>query len=145
MKRLFSHAALVLVLDQLSKWWIRHTMSLGESHDFLPFFSLTYIENHGAAFGLFEGRAWLLILVTCLVLGLLFYYYRLEKDKHMLLDLSTAWIASGAIGNLIDRLYKQSVTDMFNLHWWPVFNIADIAVTVGCLMLGIYILRYSEH
>lgn len=132
---------LVLVLDQLSKWWIRSNFFLGESKFFIEgIFSLTYIENRGAAFGLGEGNAIFFVLMAVLVSFGLIYYYKKTKYSFNLC-LSTGLILGGAWGNLIDRVMKASVTDMFNFQVWPVFNVADIAVCLGCFFLVLHIFK----
>jgi signal peptidase II len=137
--------ALVLVLDQLTKWLVRTHFLLGESYDVIDgIFSITYIENKGAAFGLGEGNAFVFILVAVLVSVIMIYYYK-KQEKNFWLSLGVSLILSGAWGNLIDRVMKSSVTDMFNFHIWPVFNIADIAVCLGCLFLIIYVFKEPNH
>ena len=137
--------ALVLVLDQLTKWLVRAHFLLGESYDVIDgIFSITYIENKGAAFGLGEGNAFVFILVAVLVSVIMIYYYK-KQEKNFWLSLGVSLILSGAWGNLIDRVMKSSVTDMFNFHIWPVFNIADIAVCLGCLFLIIYVFKEPNH
>ena len=137
--------ALVLVLDQLTKWLVRTHFLLGESCDVIDgIFSITYIENKGAAFGLGEGNAFVFILVAVLVSVIMIYYYK-KQEKNFWLSLGVSLILSGAWGNLIDRVMKSSVTDMFNFHIWPVFNIADIAVCLGCLFLIIYVFKEPNH
>ena len=137
--------ALVLVLDQLTKWLVRTHFRLGESYDVIDgIFSITYIENQGAAFGLGEGNAFVFILVAVLVSVIMIYYYK-KQEKNFWLSLGVSLILSGAWGNLIDRVMKSSVTDMFNFHIWPVFNIADIAVCLGCLFLIIYVFKEPNH
>ena len=137
--------ALVLVLDQLTKWLVRTHFLLGESYDVIDgIFSMTYIENKGAAFGLGEGNAFVFILVAVLVSVIMIYYYK-KQEKNFWLSLGVSLILSGAWGNLIDRVMKSSVTDMFNFHIWPVFNIADIAVCLGCLFLIIYVFKEPNH
>ena len=133
--------ALVLVLDQLTKWLVRTHFLLGESYDVIDgIFSITYIENKGAAFGLGEGNAFVFILVAVLVSVIMIYYYK-KQEKNFWLSLGVSLILSGAWGNLIDRVMKSSVTDMFNFHIWPVFNIADIAVCLGCFFFILYIFK----
>lgn len=133
--------ALVLLLDQLTKWLVRGHFLLGESYDVIDgVFSITYIENKGAAFGLGEGNAFVFVLVAIIVSGVMIYYYK-SQEKNFWLSLGVSLILSGAWGNLIDRVMKGSVTDMFNFHIWPVFNIADIAVCLGCFFFILYIFK----
>lgn len=133
--------ALVLFLDQLTKWLVRAHFLLGESYDVIEgAFSITYIENKGAAFGLGEGNAFVFVLVAIIVSVVMIYYYK-GQEKNFWLSLGASLILSGAWGNLIDRVMKGSVTDMFNFHIWPVFNIADIAVCLGCFFFILYIFK----
>lgn len=132
---------LVVVLDQWTKWLIRSNFTLGESQFLLEgIFSLTYIENRGAAFGLGQGNALLFAIVAVLVSIAMVYYYKKTKNSFAL-SLSTGLILGGAWGNLIDRVIKGSVTDMFNFQIWPVFNVADVAVCIGCLFLVFHIFK----
>lgn len=132
---------LVLLLDQLTKWLVRGHFLLGESYDVIEgVFSITYIENKGAAFGLGEGNAFVFVLVAIIVSVVMIYYYK-GQEKNFWLSLGASLILSGAWGNLIDRVMKGSVTDMFNFHIWPVFNIADIAVCLGCFFFILYIFK----
>lgn len=133
--------ALVLFLDQLTKWLVRAHFLLGESYDVIEgVFSITYIENKGAAFGLGEGNAFIFVLMAIIVSVVIIYYYK-RQEKNFCLSLGVSLILSGAWGNLIDRVMKGSVTDMFNFHIWPVFNIADIAVCLGCFFFILYIFK----
>lgn len=133
--------ALVLFLDQLTKWLVRAHFLLGESYDVIEgVFSITYIENKGAAFGLGEGNAFIFVLMAIIVSVVMIYYYK-GQEKNFWLSLGVSLILSGAWGNLIDRVMKGSVTDMFNFHIWPVFNIADIAVCLGCFFFILYIFK----
>ncbi|MDO5742713.1 MAG: signal peptidase II, partial [Vagococcus sp.] len=91
------------------------------------------------------GQTWPLIFVTLVALAMIIYLYHIQEEKELSFIWATSLISAGAIGNLIDRVYKQSVTDMFDLHFWPIFNIADVAITVGCLLFAYYFIRYSER
>lgn len=105
------------------------------------FFSLTYVENRGAAFGFLQGAKWLFIILTIIICVLCaVYYVRLKREnKYKLTRAAIVLICSGAIGNLIDRLFRGYVVDMFNFYIfgfdYPVFNFADICVCIGALLL----------
>lgn len=129
----------VLILDQLSKFYIDSTFALYESVTVWEnFFHITYLRNKGAAFGLMAGSPWrvpLLIGVALIAaLGIIWYISRLEP-RQKLLRLALALIFSGAVGNLIDRIRLGEVIDFIDVHWyrhhWPAFNIADSAITIG--------------
>lgn len=136
---------LVIILDQLSKLWIVGNFSLYESQQVISgFFNLTYLTNTGAAFGILAGKAtwWrqaFFIGVAVVALGFIIYMYRRLKDESVWYEVALAFIAGGAIGNLIDRVRLGSVVDFLDVyvgrHHWPAFNIADSAITVGVTIL----------
>jgi signal peptidase II len=139
-------AAATLILDQCSKLAVRTHLALGESMPVLdPVLQLTYIENRGAAFGILEGKSLFFVAVTLAVLAFLVVYVYKEASNSRLAAYGTALVVGGALGNLIDRIMKGSVTDMFDLRVWPIFNVADIAVCVGFGLLVIYLLFYSDR
>ena len=147
MKVIFPYilAVFVLGLDQWSKYLVRASMQMGESIPIMDsIFHLTYIENEGVAFGLFSGHTNIFVLVSILVLiGLLIFVWK-ESSQSLLLHYGAALVVSGALGNIIDRAMKASVTDMFDFRIWPIFNIADIAVCVGFVLLVLYLFFSSE-
>ncbi|TXH94688.1 MAG: lipoprotein signal peptidase [Rheinheimera sp.] len=136
-------ALLVLVADQLSKIWVLQNFTLGESIQLLPVFNFTYARNYGAAFS-FLGDAggwqrWLFtaiaIVVTCV---LSVWLSRLQRSQ-LKLSLALVLIIAGAIGNLIDRSLYGYVVDFLHVYYqqwhYPVFNIADCAITIGAGLL----------
>jgi signal peptidase II len=134
-------AALVVVLDQLSKLWVNTNRPQTE---LLPgFLDLVYVKNTGAIFGLFHSHAELFmalgIAVSVIILVFL-HYFPPATNVGMV---SFALILGGAVGNLIDRLRFGYVIDFLSIHlqglfYWPAFNIADAALTVGAFMLIYY-------
>ncbi len=89
------------------------------------------VMNTGIAFGLFEGNNFLWIIVSLIVIGVLIYYYKKEKDIRLALML----ILSGAVGNLIDRILYNGVIDFIDFGFWPAFNLADAYNTIGVVMI----------
>ncbi len=137
--------ALILILDYLLKFLIRETMYCGQSVEIIEdFFSITYVQNRGAAFSLFSGREILIILVPALALCFAVWYMENHKDDHWTLLLAMELIISGGFGNLIDRLRFGFVTDMFDFNFWPVFNVADIAICVGCGFLVLFMFVFDK-
>lgn len=138
----FFISALIVVIDQLSKVAVRANMYVGESISVIgDFFRLTHIENYGAAFSLLSGYRLFLILVPVVAIIVAVWYLHSHKDEHWMMASSVVVIIAGGIGNLIDRIAFGKVTDMFDFSIFPpVFNVADIAVTLGCVMLIIYVL-----
>ncbi len=134
-----------VLLDQATKLHILQTMRLHESILIIPdFFSLTYIRNPGAAFGLFASssewfRSVFIGLASLFALILLWtIFFRLPEDD-WIGQLSVAGILGGAVGNLIDRLRYGEVIDFLDFYigryHWPAFNVADAAITVGVVFL----------
>lgn len=111
--------------------------------------SFTYVENRGAAFGMMTGKQIFLIVVTIVALIYLIYkYYKdVRKSKDKLLKAGFILIISGAIGNLIDRIFLGYVIDFIKLEFidFPVFNFADIYVSIGCIIISFYILFKHEE
>ena len=141
---------LIVLADQISKIVVRANMALGESIDVIEgFFALTYYNNDGAAFSSFRGQRILLIVVSviAIVLTLIFLWKNKKTAKgkgYYIYATSLAMICGGGIGNLIDRALFGSVTDMLSFSIFPpIFNVADIGVTVGCGLLIIYILLFE--
>ena len=136
----------VLILDQGSKYLVRTHMELWQSIDVLGrFFSITYIENPGAAFGIFANQTIFFVLLTFVILVVILLFYRKINAKNPRTGVALAVITGGAIGNLIDRMVKGTVTDMFNFHFWPIFNVADIALVLGLLYVGYRLIRNGEE
>jgi signal peptidase II len=125
----------ILLLDQLSKAVVRAFLPIG--HSFPPDtpIRLTHVTNTGAAFGLFQGSGTVLTVVALVGVVLLLLYYRSFGLRHPLLRVSLALQLGGALGNLTDRLRQGYVTDFIDLRVWPIFNLADSAITIGAFLL----------
>lgn len=132
---------LILGIDVLTKIWARgELMEIGTIPLWEEVFHLTYVENRGIAFGMFGGGRIFFIVITLMVLLLLLWYYRKSEGKTHWLKCGTSLVVSGALGNLVDRIFRGFVVDFldFRLIDFPVFNIADIAVCVGAVLLVIH-------
>lgn len=136
-------SGLALLLDQLSKIWIDTSMSLYQSIPVFPGFSITYAHNYGAAFSfLSDAGGWqrwfFAVLALSISTGLVIWLKRL-KPEETLVAISLSLILGGAIGNLIDRVIYGYVIDFLDVYYqsyhWPVFNIADSAITVGVAIM----------
>lgn len=136
-------AAALLVIDQITKYLVVSHFSMGESIPLIPgIINLTYIHNRGAAFGVFQNQTipFILITVFALVLGVWVLYKRYFNNSIM--DWAILLIISGGAGNLIDRVFRQgNVVDFIETAFmeFPIFNIADCAVTVGAILMVIYL------
>ncbi len=133
--------ALVVALDQWTKHLIQANMELESTIPLVDqVFHITYIHNTGAAFSLFQDKTGFLIVMQLIVIAVvLVYLIKKKKKEHWSFLLSLSLIASGGIGNLIDRAGKGYVVDFLDFRFWPVFNVADISVCVGCGLLILYI------
>ena len=128
----FLVAFLVLVLDQLTKYYVVTHFYVGESVPVLEnIFHWTYILNPGAAFGMLEGSRWLFVLIALIVLAGLYYFKDEIKEGGWRFQYGAALFGGGAIGNLLDRMRSGLVVDFFDFRIWPIFNVADIAICVG--------------
>lgn len=141
----------IILLDQLSKFIVDRTMPLNHSVPVIEnLFSLTYIRNTGAAFGILAGSAAsfrlpFLIFFSLLAIGLIgMMLRRLSESKKGLITALT-FILGGAIGNLIDRVVYGEVIDFLDFYWhrfhWPAFNFADSFITVGVMITFYYLVR----
>ena len=127
----------IILLDQISKIAVRSFMTEGQSISVIKgFFSIAYVENRGVAFGLLSKHEWVVIALQLIVVIVVLILFLKMRGKSRLFDFALAIILAGGIGNIIDRLIKGSVTDMLSFSIFPpVFNVADIGVTVGCALI----------
>ena len=140
-------AGALLGLDQWVKRWVSLHIPLGEARPFLPgLVELRTVHNYGAAWSSFSGMRWMLLAVTgAIVLAILFLLAR-RIVRHPLGVLGCCLIVSGGLGNILDRLRLGYVVDMFSRQFmdFPVFNVADICINIGCVLALIYYLFFYE-
>ncbi len=128
--------ALVLGIDQLSKYIIRTTFQPNESLPVIKsIFHLTYIHNPGAAFGILAYKTPVFVGVTLLVVLIILAAYHYLTPERVYLRLALAMMLGGALGNLLDRLRFGYVIDFLDFRIWPVFNLADMAIVGGVILL----------
>jgi len=132
--------AIAIILDQITKNIITTSMSIGETIPVIEnVFHITYFRNTGAAFGILQGQTLILTIVPIiLIVAILVFLTMKVKENHVVLSLGLALICAGGIGNLIDRLRFGAVIDFFDFRVFPIFNIADSCVVVGCGLLIVY-------
>jgi signal peptidase II len=136
--------ALVLVLDQGSKWWISSTFAPGESQALIDgMLWLTYVHNQGAAFSIMQGKLLFFILASALVVAGISIWAAIYRPGPWL-ALITGLLAGGAAGNLLDRIRLSYVIDFLDLHWWPIFNVADMAIVCGGFLLAWHVYRMER-
>lgn len=128
-------AFIVLLIDQLTKLWALAGLEWDRPLPVIPgYFYLTLTPNTGIAFGMLSGRGWLTIPLTLVVAGgLILYQLRARPSRGI--SLLTGMLLGGALGNFVDRLRHGFVVDMFDFVIWPVFNVADVAITVSLVGL----------
>ena len=135
-------AAIVVLLDQLTKTLILRTMAIGDSHTITSFFNIVHWRNTGAAFSFLHASSgwqrWLFVGLAALASVFIVWMLRRHGGQRLFAT-ALALILGGAIGNVIDRLLHGSVVDFVQLHWnglaFPAFNVADSAITVGAGLL----------
>ena len=140
----FSVVTIILVvLDQLSKYiTLEYLKPIGKYEVIKGIFDLTYVENRGAAFGILQNQRWVFIALTVLITIAIIVYKFKSKPQSKLLNTSLCLIVSGAVGNLIDRVFRGYVVDMLEVTFisYPVFNVADCFVVIGAVLLSVYIM-----
>lgn len=132
-----SLASLGFFVDQLTKYFVRKHMAVGELREFFGLVKLHHVHNTGIAFGLFKGAGVVVIAATAIIaLGVFVYVLRLPAMRWSIL-IAAAGIAGGAAGNLLDRLRLSFVTDFLEVPHWPTFNVADCLIVVGVIWIAL--------
>lgn len=141
-------AAVLIAVDQLIKAWTVANIELDTVEPFIPgFMSLAYLRNYGAAWSILQNQQWFFTIVTiAAVTGLIWYYVKQIKGNLWTL-FSLALMIAGALGNFIDRIRLGYVVDMFHLDFisFPVFNVADMCLSVGVGILFICIMKEESN
>ncbi|NLK21011.1 MAG: signal peptidase II [Epulopiscium sp.] len=140
----------LVIIDQVTKYAaLNHLKSINTFPIFENIFHLTFVENKGAAFGILQNKRWFFVVITLIILlGIIYYYIHLPKEKSFkVIRFCLMLISGGAIGNLIDRLRLGFVIDFFDFRLinFPVFNIADICVVIGTLLLSLMMFFTSNE
>jgi signal peptidase II len=132
-----------VLLDQLTKLLAYKNLLLNQSVPLIKgIFHLTLVYNRGGAFGILKNQTQLFIFTSIFAIILIVLSLKKNKyKKHFLYSVSLSFILGGALGNLIDRVTLGYVIDFLDLHIWPVFNVADSAITIGAVLLGWAILK----
>ncbi len=146
---------LVLGLDQLTKLWVASVLPLWSSKTVIPgFFNLVHVLNKGAAFGFLHDldaawRPYVFLAVTALAVVLIMHLLRTVPREDKVLFTALGLILGGALGNLIDRIRLGEVIDFLDFHigqyHWPAFNIADVAISFGSVLLLVSVYRNRRY
>ncbi|MGE7997187.1 signal peptidase II [Lysinibacillus sp. NPDC093190] len=148
MYKYYGLAAFVVILDQWTKWLIVKNMEFGERISVWdPWFGILSHRNRGAAWGMLEGQMWLFSIVTIGVICAILYFYHKEAKGKPIFQVGLMLLLGGAVGNFIDRIFRGEVVDFVNVlipvinYDFPIFNIADAALTfaVVILMIGLIV------
>lgn len=138
-------AAVLIAVDQITKYIALTRLKPVENVTFIKgFMDFTFVENRGAAFGILNGKVWLLLIVAVVICAAIIYAMRKMPDtkEYKWLKWTLMLILAGAVGNVIDRLFRGYVVDFFEFTFisWPVFNMADIYVVVGTVLMAFIVL-----
>lgn len=141
--------SVLIGLDQFTKYLALEKLKpLGSISVIDNIFSFTFVENRGAAFGIFQGRTTILSIITVVIIICIIYFYmKLPKAKvYNWVKFSLILIISGAVGNLIDRIRQGYVIDFFHATFinFPVFNMADIYVVVGAILMTVIVIFFIK-
>lgn len=137
--------AVVVGADQLLKQWITGNIQLGQAHSIIPgVLSLNNLHNSGAAWSSFEGKTWFFYVVTLIALAIILplMIKAIHHKTSLIYYTGLVLMLAGTIGNFIDRVRQGFVVDMFQLDFinFPIFNIADLALTIGVALLFIFVI-----
>ncbi len=135
---------LIVVVDQITKAIVLNRLGpdgdLNQVKIIPGFLRVIFVENTGAAFGMFQGKSPVLTVLALVVIGFLLVYFRRSIANSLWLAVALGLQLGGALGNVIDRFRHGFVVDFINVPKWPTFNVADSAITVGVFMLGFFLL-----
>lgn len=133
------------LFDQITKILIQKYFLFGESIPVIEgIFHITVTHNKGAAFGFFKNQTLALIIISVAALALFPFIYRISGKNNKMVGVCLGLIAGGACGNLMDRLRFGYVFDFLDFRIWPVFNVADAAITIGAVMLAICLIKRKQ-
>ena len=125
----------LVILDQLTKFYF-----FGKNIYVFNFFSFRYVPNTGSSFGFFSGNNLIFIFITVFIIGVILFYYSREKNFNFAFD----FLLAGGFGNLMDRTFRGYVVDFIDFKFWYVFNLADLFITLGVLLLLYYSIKEKD-
>ncbi len=136
----------LVALDQIIKYFVTvYLQPVGSVNVIDNLLSLTYVENRGVAFGMFSDMRWIFVVLTTVMLAIIIFYMFKKRPNGKFFYICAGMIIGGGIGNLIDRVLYGYVIDYLSLSFFsPVCNFADYCITIGTVLLMIYILFFSD-
>ena len=130
---------ILLIIDQYSKFIVHGTLNVGDTIPIIDnFFNLTYVQNRGVAFGLFQGKIDIVSILALIAIGLILFYFCKNFKKISFLErIAYTMIFAGEVGNMIDRLFRNFVIDMLDFRgiWSFIFNFADVWINIGVILI----------
>ena len=146
---------LLVVLDQFTKWLVIQYIQLGEAIPIIPgFFDLVHVLNRGASFGMLNRgdiswQRWFFIGISLCAMGVIVFMTRMSRPDERMLRWALGFIFGGAAGNLVDRVRQGMVVDFLDFYigpyHWPAFNVADMAISGGAILLILAFYLRSER
>lgn len=136
----------VFILDRITKYFIVKNFYLGESVAVIEnVFHITYITNTGTAFGMLQKYGNILLIFSIVAIILISILIFIKKDISGLNQIAFSLILGGAFGNLFDRIFRGEIIDFLDFRIWPIFNVADSAITIGITLLFFYSIFSKKH
>ena len=130
---------IILIVDIVSKLIVKHYLTLGSISIINNFLNLTYVENTGAAWSIFDNNRYIVLVLSCMIIIGIIYYIFKEKPSKIISRIAYSLVLGGALGNFINRLYYGYVIDFIDVKFfgynYPIFNMADIFIVVGVILL----------
>jgi len=138
-------AAIMLFIDQCSKYAVAHNMTVGQQVTVKPHvLYITSSRNTGAAWNILEGQTWFFYIISIVVVAIIIYYMQKIGRHRLLLGISLNFILGGALGNFLDRIFRGEVVDFIHVYIgsysYPIFNIADASLVIGVILLLLFTL-----
>ncbi len=133
----------IIIVERVVKFYVTENLRPGELVPVInSFLSITRSENVGAGFGMLPGQKWFFVAAAAIVLFLIIYFYsQIIYDKFLVF--ASAFILGGTVGNMMDRIFFGRVIDYIDISFWPVFNISDMALTIGVVLLLLYMYNWK--
>ena len=124
-----------MIIGQITKHVVASSIALDSAVKLIGPFSIRHVQNSGIAFGLFSSATVVVIVLTTVAVAWMLVFFARSGARHPALPVALGLLIGGSISNLVDRVRLGYVTDFLDLRWWPVFNVADAAITCGCVLL----------
>ena len=141
-------AVLAIIADQITKYIVVENIDFKGTVPFIPgFMSFYHTRNTGAAFSMFSDQRWVFMVFSFISMGLIIFILIKEYKRHKLLNIALSMVLGGGIGNMIDRIRLGYVVDFFKTEFmdFAVFNVADCFITVGAVLLGVYVIFFEPR